>query len=95
MRNERVIKPSAPLFGGQSRPTGPSKPPAESIPSAREKAPGGPPRKPSKPRMAEVTVKLPDALIEKLDRLRDKHSTGLTKPGRSTLMRWLLEREPE
>lgn len=26
MRNERIVKPSAPLFGGQARPSEPSKP---------------------------------------------------------------------
>jgi hypothetical protein len=86
--------------GGTTQPPGePTRPalpaPGRTTAGPREKAPGGLPRKPPGARMAEVTVKLPDALIAKLDRLRDRHSTGPTRPGRSTLMRWLLEREPE
>lgn len=54
-----------------------------------------PASKPAKARMTEVTVKLPGDLLAKLDRLCKRESTGLVKAGRSTVMRWLLEREPE
>jgi hypothetical protein len=61
----------------------------------RKDRPDKPPGKPTKPRMTEVTVKLTDELIAKLDRLAKRESRGLNKAGRSTVLRWILDRFEE
>lgn len=91
MLNERVRKPSVPLYGLPGPRDEPGKPPAES----RKGPPPAPKGDPSKPRMTEVTVKLPETLLAKLDRMVKRHSAGLAKAGRSTVLRWLLDQHPE
>lgn len=76
-------------FAGPKR-TEPSKPQLE----APKPAPGKPMEPKAPPpsdRNASVTVKLPGLLVAKLDRLVKRHSGGLGKTGRSTVLRWLLD----
>ena len=64
-------------------------------PKPREKAPSVPPGESAGEDDVTVSTRLNRALLAKLDRLCGKHSGGLTKTTRSTLLRWLIEREPE
>ena len=67
----------------------PRQPPEEPPQRALEGPTTGP--KPASDRMTEVTVKLPQRLLDKLDRLVKRKSGELGKAGRSTVLRWLLD----
>jgi len=74
--------------------TEPSKPRLEASKPAASK-PMGPKTPSPSDRHTSVTVKLPGALLAKLDRLVKRESGRLGKAGRSTVLRWLLDQYPE